>query len=150
MCLFFLFLQREFAAKLHARLDEFKVECKAFCLESLVAGKYVPKLLHFAENVEFSLNEFDTVKRHVIIMEKCECTLSEALQNPRMKWKLQQRKDFVKTITNAVAALHAHNFVHRDLKPQNIMMFRVELQFELKVCGDVNVMPFLMRFALRL
>ena len=56
------------------------------------------------------------------IMEEAECNLSKVLENSTMPYS--DKVSLLFQILDGVKLIHDNNYIHRDLKPQNILKFK--------------------------
>lgn len=65
-----------------------------------------------------------TVPRLAIIMEYMDCDLHRCLTNEtwQMETSFLTRISILNDILSGLATLHSHNYIHRDLKPHNILV----------------------------
>lgn len=55
-----------------------------------------------------------------LVMEYCEYDLKKMIENRLIS--NYQKRDFIWQILNGLSALHGNNFIHRDMKPSNILV----------------------------
>jgi hypothetical protein len=54
-------------------------------------------------------------------MELCECSLHDVISEQNQQIPLEQQIRIVRELSEAVAFLHEHQIVHRDVRPKNIL-----------------------------
>ncbi|OXA37873.1 serine/threonine-protein kinase/endoribonuclease IRE1-like [Folsomia candida] len=64
----------------------------------------------------------DVGKTSYIVMELADCTLTHAIEKQR-KGGTTLRKKWASDMTKGLAAMHSMNIVHRDIKPDNVLIF---------------------------
>jgi len=63
----------------------------------------------------------DTADEMMLGIEMCECSLHQLVTERKLIPTLQQQQRVVRELCEGTAFLHAHNIVHRDLRPKNIL-----------------------------
>lgn len=123
------FLKTKDSAKLNRFKDEF------FCAAQIPSHKNIAKSYHFdkinIENEEY----FIILMKHYGGTLSSEKTISDNDENTRSEkaWEL-----FV-CLANALAHLHSHRIIHRDIKPQNIFF---DTDINEYVVGDLGIAHF--------
>uniref|UniRef100_A0A6B2LBA5 Protein kinase domain-containing protein n=1 Tax=Arcella intermedia TaxID=1963864 RepID=A0A6B2LBA5_9EUKA len=67
-----------------------------------------------------------------MVLELCDMDLQKLLELRSLSW--ETIKDFSCQLVRAIALLHEANVIHRDLKPQNILIRNIENKYTLKLC----------------
>ncbi|KAJ3288651.1 hypothetical protein HK104_008049 [Borealophlyctis nickersoniae] len=60
-------------------------------------------------------------QQYVLVMELLECTLQDVL-NERKKLPEAEAKDAIFGMLDAISCVHSEHFVHRDIKPGNLLL----------------------------
>jgi serine/threonine protein kinase len=92
----------------------------ALVRRSLQEAHVLREVVH--PNVVRILDTFDEGNTAFIGMEYLEGETVEMALNSSPAWSEQQTIDLLKPICSALSTVHAKNFLHRDVKPANIML----------------------------
>ncbi|KAI6215809.1 BMA-CDK-4, isoform b [Aphelenchoides besseyi] len=57
-----------------------------------------------------------------VVFEKCDCDLAEFVCKQTEDLPVEQIRDIIKEIFKGLDFLHINSYIHRDIKPQNILM----------------------------
>jgi serine/threonine protein kinase len=95
------------------KLHNTKVES---CMENEIS---IMSLSH--QNIIKLYEHFATQRNYILVIELCSCDLSKFIQSSGY---LEERIaiNFLKQITDGLAFLREKNFIHRDLKPPNVLL----------------------------
>lgn len=92
--------------------------------------KNVIKMYKHWEETFFDING-NLSGKGVIVMELCKCNLKDLLKNKTEKFTKERKLNYAIQIATGIAYLHSIGIVHRDIKPDNIL---VSFDDELKLC----------------
>ncbi len=79
--------------------------------------KDVPHVLHVDDIAEM---ESDGKRHQIIYMEKARCDLFDYMKNQSIT--SQRKKELALAILEGMIEVHKRNVIHRDMKPENILM----------------------------
>ena len=102
-----------------------------------------PNLLQFVQSAE-DKDEKTGEKKLALVFSWCSSGDLRAViterkaQTPRVFLSRHEALSLAVQLTSAVAALHKHGLVHRDLAPRNVLCHRVNGQLQLKL-GDFDL-----------
>lgn len=91
--------------------ERFSVEVRTQCFLNVLNPSCI---VHIAIHDTFAANPY-------FVMELGECSLAEDIEDGKMT-DLEKQKA-VKSIVNGLKTIHSNNYIHRDLKPDNIIRF---------------------------
>ena len=68
------------------------------------------------------MNTFKKKNNFVIIMELCDCNLSQLLLKNNGGFNEKEIYEIMKQLNNAFKVMKEKNIIHRNLKPENILI----------------------------
>lgn len=105
------------------RKDNWKLKNRITRFEREIEALYVAKenSIQNIVNIEFNgLIQIDGLDFQYYVMEKCDCTLNEYLNDSEKELSLFQKTLLCQKILTGVIGLHEYKIYHRDIKHDNI------------------------------
>ena len=69
-----------------------------------------------------------------LIMELCDCNLSQMIE--KKKLKIKEIKELLEQLNNAFKTMHKNSIIHRNIKPENILIKKLKNNNNLYKLGD--------------
>lgn len=92
--------------------------------KALKSVKREARIMNMASHANIiAFRGFD-VESGIIVCELAECSLHDVLHRNELRHRIELKLNWLFGIASALRFLHYHKIIHRDIKPQNILMVR--------------------------